>query len=69
MPKSAKPQKTINEKLAQLDNQLNWFYGDDFSLDQALDHYKDATKLADEIESDLAELKNKVELLGDFTKE
>lgn len=69
MLKNAKPQKTISQKIAQLDDMLSWFYGDEFNLDQALEHYQGATKLAEEIESDLAELKNQVEVLGDFTKE
>lgn len=67
MPKTEKV-LTINQKITKLDDMLSWFYGDDFSLDQALDHYQDATKLATEIEGDLTDLKNKVEVLGDFTK-
>lgn len=65
-PEAAKP--TITEKLAQLDQAVEWFYGDDFSLDQALDKYQSAVKLAKETEKDLAEMKNKVEVLEDFTK-
>lgn len=59
---------TISEKLARLDTQVEWFYGDDFSLDQALDKYQSATDLAKDIEKDLAKMKNKVEVLEDFTK-
>lgn len=81
MPKNASPETpnsakanskvkktTITEKLSQLDAEVEWFYGDDFSLDQALDKYQSAVKLAQEVEKDLAEMKNKVEVLEDFTK-
>lgn len=60
--------KTLTHKIAQLDEAVAWFYGDDFSLDQALEKYQSATKLAQEIEDDLGELKNQVEVLADFTK-
>lgn len=59
---------TITEKLNQLDNAVEWFYSDEFSLDHALDKYQSAATLAKEIEKDLAEMKNKVEVLEDFTK-
>ena len=58
----------ISKKLAQLDEAVEWFYGEEFSLDEALDRYQGAKKLADEIEQDLSKLKNTVEVLGDFTK-
>lgn len=63
---SAKP--TIEQKVRQLDEQVEWFYGDDFTLDQALANYEKTTKLASEIEQDLSELKNKVEVIADLTK-
>ncbi len=79
MPKNAnlnKPSKSdssetttsITEKLARLDQSVEWFYGDDFTLDQALEKYQNTAALAKEIETDLAEIKNKVEVLEDFTK-
>lgn len=61
--------RTIAEKMADLDNTVEWFYGDDFVLDQALDKYKAASSLADEISKDLERLKNEVEVLEDFTKD
>lgn len=67
MPKSEKP-KTINAKIAALDDSVEWFYGDNFSLDEALAKYESASKLAAEIEQDLIELKNQVEVIEDFTK-
>ena len=66
MSKTEKP--SISQRLAQLDTAVEWFYGDDFVLDEALAKYKDANKLATEIQKDLSELKNQVEVIGDFTK-
>lgn len=61
---------TLNQKIAELDEAVEWFYGEDFSLDQASTKYAAATKLAKEIEQDLAELKNHIEVLDkDFTKD
>lgn len=59
----------ISAKLVQLDELTNWFYSDEFSLDQALTKYQTATTLATEIQNDLNELRNQVEVLRkDFTK-
>ncbi len=59
---------TISQKLAQLDESVEWFYGDEFALDRALEKYKSANQLATEIAQDLSELKNQVEIIEDFTK-
>ena len=61
--------KTISQKIAELDKDTEWFYSDEFNLDEAVLKYKNAIKLAKEIEKDLDELKNEVEvLLEDFAK-
>lgn len=60
---------SIEAKMKQLDESVEWFYGEDFSLDQALQKYQDANQLAQEISKDLSELKNQVEVLADFTKD
>ena len=63
-------EKTISEKIKELDAATNWFYSDEFELDQAMEKYKNAVKLAKEIEEDLAELKNKIEVIKqDFDSE
>ena len=60
----------ISQKISQLEADIDWFYGEDFSLDQATEKYQSALKLAKTIEQDLANLKNKIEVLSlDFTKE
>lgn len=61
--------KSLNQKIEKLDNEVEWFYSDDFKLEQAVEKYKEATKLAKEIEKDLNELKNEIEVLSeDFSK-
>lgn len=59
---------SISQKIENLDESVAWFYGEDFQLDQALDKYNAAIKLAKEVEKDLTNLKNKVEVIEDFTK-
>ncbi len=59
---------SIEKQLAELDASVEWFYGDDFSLDKALDKYKFAVELAQSIEADLEHLKNEVKVIADFTK-
>lgn len=61
--------KSLNEKIAELDEKVEWFYSDEFKLENAVENYKDAAKLAKEIESDLKKLKNEIEILTeDFAK-
>ena len=68
MAKSAN--NSISKKIGLLDMKVEWFYGDDFSLDQASEHYREAVSLAREIEEDLDELQNEIEVLSkDFEKD
>ncbi|MBR3172892.1 exodeoxyribonuclease VII small subunit [Candidatus Saccharibacteria bacterium] len=60
---------SLNQKIEKLDGQVEWFYSDEFKLEDATDRYKEAVKLAKEIEKDLNELKNEIEVLNeDFSK-
>lgn len=69
MSKNAPQSKTsIETKIKELDESVEWFYSDDFSLDEALKKYQDAQKLAKNIEKDLAELKNQVEVIANFAQ-
>jgi exodeoxyribonuclease VII small subunit len=62
--------KKINEKISELNEKVEWFYGDEFKLDEASAKYKEATKLAKEIEEDLKNLKNEIKIIEeDFSKE
>lgn len=60
--------KSIETKIKELDASVEWFYGENFSLDEALAKYEAAAHLAAEIEQDLGELKNQVKTIADFTK-
>jgi exodeoxyribonuclease VII small subunit len=62
--------KKINEKISELNDKVEWFYGEDFKLEEASAKYKEATKLAKEIEEDLKNLKNEIKVIEeDFSKE
>ncbi len=61
--------KKISTKIDELKAGVEWFYSDEFELDQAVAKYKDLTGLAKEIEKDLAELKNEIKVIDeDFSK-
>lgn len=60
---------SISQKIKQLEADTEWFYSDDFSLDEAISKYQSAIELAAEIEQGLTELKNQVEVIADFTKD
>ena len=60
---------SINAKITKLNTDVQWFYSDDFSLDEAETKYKAAVALAKDIEKDLDTLKNNLEVINkDFTK-
>ena len=62
-------EKSLNQKIEELDGKVEWFYSDEFKLEEAMNKYKDAAQLAREIEKDLDELKNEIEVLSkDFSK-
>lgn len=65
---SVQDSRSVNDKIAQLDGEIEWFYSEDFRLDEALQRYQTASQLAGEIDQDLGELRNQVELIEDFTK-
>ena len=44
---------SINTKITQLNEKVQWFYSDDFKLEKAVDKYKEATKLAKTIEEEV----------------
>lgn len=61
--------KTLNQKIDDLNGEIEWFYSDDFKLEDASGKYKEVVGLAKEIDKDLDELKNEIEVLSeDFSK-
>ena len=62
-------EKNISEKIDELKGGVEWFYSDDFKLEEAGEKYKALTGLAKEIEKDLSELKNEIKVIEeDFSK-
>lgn len=63
MSKSDNTTSSIGDKLAKLQTYVEWFEGEDFSIEQSLEKFSEAEKLAGEVEHDLQELKNEVVVL------
>ncbi|MDT4880894.1 hypothetical protein FQZ97_1166950 [compost metagenome] len=55
--------KSIQQKTTELTELVAWFDNDDFTLEQALDKFKAAEKLAQDIEKDLTTLRNDIEVV------
>lgn len=55
--------KSIQSKINQLNELVAWFDNEDFELESAMDKFKQAEKLALEIETDLKSLKNDINVL------
>ncbi len=65
-----KAEKSIAQKIEELEKATEWFYSDDFKLEEAVTKYEEAIKLAKDVEADLGQLKNKIEVIEkDFTKD
>lgn len=65
----SKDEKSLKQKIEELDQQVEWFYSDEFKLEEATEKYKQALKKANEIKGDLENLKNEIEVLAeDFSK-
>lgn len=55
--------KTVQEKLSELADLVGWFQGSTFSLEEAVPKFQQAEKLAEEIETDLTQLKNDIQVV------
>ncbi len=55
--------KSIQEKTIELTKLVEWFDSSEFTLEVALDKFKQAEKLATEIEQDLSSLKNDIQIV------
>ena len=61
--------KNVSDKITELKTGVDWFYSDDFKLEEASERYKKLTDLAKEIEKDLNEMKNEINVIAkDFSK-
>lgn len=61
----SKPSETtISQQIAELDALIAWFDSDDFNIEAAFDRYKQAEKLAAEIEKRLGSMKNDITVLA-----
>jgi exodeoxyribonuclease VII small subunit len=58
-----KSSKTIQEKIIDLDTLVKWFDSDEFTLETALEKFKTAEALAEEIEQDLSSIKNDIQIV------
>lgn len=56
--------ETISQKMARLDELVQWFEGDDFSLEKSFEVFEEAQALAKEIENNLKQFSNKVSVLA-----
>ena len=60
---------SISQRIDQLNQKIEWFYSDDFSLDQAVENYQKAVLEAKLIEKNLKELQNQIEIIDkDFSQ-
>lgn len=55
--------KSIQDKTAELTKIVAWFDSDEFKLELAIDKFKEAEKLATDIEQDLLSLKNEIQIV------
>ena len=53
----------ISKRMEELEEKMNWFKGDEFTLDEAAERYAEVEKMAGEIEEILMEMQNSVELI------
>ena len=59
----SKNDQTIEQNIQELEQMVAWFDSEDFQLENAIEHYQKAEKLADKIEQDLAGLKNRISIV------
>lgn len=55
--------ETINDKIIRLNSLVSWFESDDFTVEKAIEKYRQAEALAKDIERELNEFKNEVKVL------
>lgn len=59
----SKENKSIQDKITELSALVAWFDSDNFTLETAIDTFKEAEVLAESIEKDLTALKNDITIV------
>lgn len=61
---------TIEQMMAELNERIAWFQGDDFNLDEAKQRFIEARELSKKITSTLEDMRHDIEVLSeDFNAE
>lgn len=60
---SVKKTNNLQDKIQELGDMVAFFDTDDFDIEQALEKYKAAEKLTDEIREQMTEVKNEITVL------
>lgn len=55
--------KSIQDKMTELDELVAWFNSDEFVLESAIDKFKQAEALATQIEADLVSMQNDIRIV------
>lgn len=58
-------EKTIEQMMAELNERIAWFQGDDFSLDEAKQRFIEARQLAKDITAALDNMQHDIEVLSE----
>ena len=59
----SKNDKTIMQKIAELEAAVAWFESDAFQIEESLERYTEAEKMAGDIQKELAEFRNEITVL------
>lgn len=58
-------EKTIEQMMAELNERITWFQGDDFNLDEAKQRFTEARQLAKDITAALDDMQHDITVLGE----
>ncbi len=58
-------EKTIEQMMAELNERIAWFQGDDFNLDEAKQRFVEARQLAKDITAALDNMQHDITVLGE----
>lgn len=54
---------TIKQSLEVLSEKIDWFSGEDFNIDQAVDKYQEAVEFANDVIARLEDVQNKIDII------